>query len=269
MLRRALPRQSCFTKRTLALCHQARQASNASFQDPSATNTLDRANSSHYTAPLAKTVRNIKLFSLSSLTLSTLISPVFFVIESDLDVSVRAAMVGVAILTSGVSTAVVAWVLKPYVVAARVLGERAGWRAGTRVPEGLEEEALPMTMDQQDALVTGATPPPVSSASTATSTGKSEEMLLTMDEQDILTTSGIREKSTTAPQQQVEMTRLTLLGQRTTSIVDAGSLIRDRNGRMFANLKTQGGQDWFYVHETTGFWQTLAKNSRSVDEGQV
>jgi hypothetical protein len=263
MLRHAFRPRCELSYRFLAIS-QARYASKASFHDPSAVNTLERASGTSYTAPLAKTVRNIKFFSLSSLGISTLISPVFFIIESDLDMAVRAAMVGVAILTSGVSTAVVAYVLKPYVVAARVKGGSAntGWKQGTRVPEGLETEALPMTMDQQDAMVTGAAPPSSAPATEVPESGRAS--LSTMQDQDIMTTSGIRQDPPAS--KTIEMTRLTLLGRRTTSTIDVANLVRDRNGRMFGNLKSKDGKDWFYVHETTGFWQTIKNGSRSVNE---
>ena len=74
-----------------------------------------------YTAPLKKTVRNIKFFSLSSLAVSTLISPVFFIIESEVDMAVRAVMVGIALATSALSTGLIQWVLKPYCMSGQVL----------------------------------------------------------------------------------------------------------------------------------------------------
>lgn len=86
-------------------------------QDIKAVSTTD------YEAPLKKTVRNIKIFSISSLVVSTLISPVFFIIESQVDNSVRAAMIGIALGTSGLSTAVIQWVLKPYCISGKILSE--------------------------------------------------------------------------------------------------------------------------------------------------
>lgn len=77
---------------------------------------ITAVSSQKYTAPLMKTVRNIKFFSLSSLALSTLISPVFFIIDSEIEPAVRIIMVGIALGTSALSTAVIQWVLKPYVI---------------------------------------------------------------------------------------------------------------------------------------------------------
>ena len=69
-----------------------------------------------YQGPLTKTFRRLKIFSLSSLTLSTALAPLIFIIEaSGIPLSARFALAGVAITTSGVSTALVAWCGSPYV----------------------------------------------------------------------------------------------------------------------------------------------------------
>ncbi|ETW74834.1 hypothetical protein HETIRDRAFT_412753 [Heterobasidion irregulare TC 32-1] len=70
-----------------------------------------------YQGPLAPTFKRLKIFSLSSLTLSFLLSPFIFIIESGLPLSARAALAGIAIGTSGVSTALVSWCGQPYVTA--------------------------------------------------------------------------------------------------------------------------------------------------------
>lgn len=82
---------------------------------------ITAVSSTGYVAPLKKTVRNIKYFSLSSLALSTLISPVFLIIDSEIEPAVRAVMVGIALGTSALSTGVIQWVLKPYVIAGKYL----------------------------------------------------------------------------------------------------------------------------------------------------
>jgi len=69
-----------------------------------------------YHGPLTNTFRRLKIFSLSSLTLSTALAPFIFVIEaSGIPLSARFALAGVAMATSGVSTALVAWCGSPYV----------------------------------------------------------------------------------------------------------------------------------------------------------
>ncbi|KAF9647732.1 hypothetical protein BDM02DRAFT_3097656 [Thelephora ganbajun] len=69
-----------------------------------------------YRGPLTNTFRRLKIFSLSSLTLSTALAPFIFVIEApSIPLGARFALAGVAITTSGVSTALVAWCGSPYV----------------------------------------------------------------------------------------------------------------------------------------------------------
>jgi hypothetical protein len=69
-----------------------------------------------YQGPLTNTFRRLKIFSLSSLTLSAALSPFVFVIEaSGIPLSARFALAGIAISTSGVSTALIAWCGSPYV----------------------------------------------------------------------------------------------------------------------------------------------------------
>jgi hypothetical protein len=68
-----------------------------------------------YNGPLAPTFRRLKLFSLSSLTLSFALTPFLFIIESSLPASARIALAGTALGTSGISTYLVAWCGRPYV----------------------------------------------------------------------------------------------------------------------------------------------------------
>lgn len=69
-----------------------------------------------YQGPLTSTFRRLKIFSLSSLTLSAALAPFIFVIEaSGIPLSARFALAGVALTTSGVSTALIAWCGSPYV----------------------------------------------------------------------------------------------------------------------------------------------------------
>ena len=69
-----------------------------------------------YQGPLTNTFRRLKIFSLSSLTLSAALSPLIFIIEApNIPLSARFGLAGVAITTSGVSTALIAWCGSPYV----------------------------------------------------------------------------------------------------------------------------------------------------------
>lgn len=74
-----------------------------------------------YHGPLTKTFRRLKIFSLSSLTLTFVMAPFIMVLEtsSRLPVVGRLILVGVALSTSGVSTALVAWCGRPYVTTLR------------------------------------------------------------------------------------------------------------------------------------------------------
>lgn len=71
-----------------------------------------------YHGPLTTTFRRLKILSLSSLTLTFALTPLIFVLETSSSVPFlgRAALAGIAIATSSVSTALVAWCGKPYVV---------------------------------------------------------------------------------------------------------------------------------------------------------
>lgn len=68
-----------------------------------------------YHGPLAATFRRLKIFSLSSLTLSTTLAPFMFLVESNLPLTARFALASIAIGTSGLSTALVGWCGQPYV----------------------------------------------------------------------------------------------------------------------------------------------------------
>ncbi|PWN23891.1 hypothetical protein BCV69DRAFT_279800 [Microstroma glucosiphilum] len=68
-----------------------------------------------YTGPMAATFYRLKLFSLGSLTLASAFTPVFLLAASDLSLAGRLGLSATAIVTSVVSTALVAWIGKPYV----------------------------------------------------------------------------------------------------------------------------------------------------------
>ena len=73
-----------------------------------------------YQGPLTNTFRRLKVFSLSSLTLSAALTPFIFVVEaSGIPLNARFALAGVAMATSGLSTALVAWCGSPYVTKLR------------------------------------------------------------------------------------------------------------------------------------------------------
>jgi hypothetical protein len=74
-----------------------------------------------YRGPFASTYRNLKIFSLSSLALSSAFTPLIFVMESSLSFAPRLALASVTLLTGGLSTAMIAWCGRPYVTLLRNL----------------------------------------------------------------------------------------------------------------------------------------------------
>ncbi|KAF8161330.1 hypothetical protein B0H34DRAFT_747162 [Crassisporium funariophilum] len=72
-----------------------------------------------YHGPLSATFRRLKIFSLASLGLSVTLAPFMFLIESALPMSARLALTSIALGTSGLSTSLVAWCAKPYVITLR------------------------------------------------------------------------------------------------------------------------------------------------------
>jgi hypothetical protein len=72
-----------------------------------------------YHGPLTTTFRRLKIFSLASLGLSVTLSPFMFILEANLPVSARLALISVAIGCSSTSTALISWCAKPYVITLR------------------------------------------------------------------------------------------------------------------------------------------------------
>ncbi|KAL1938561.1 hypothetical protein VTO73DRAFT_11584 [Trametes versicolor] len=94
-----------------------------------------------YHGPLATTFRRLKILSLSSLTLTFALTPFIFVLEttSSVPLAGRFALAGIAMATSSVSTALVAWCGRPYVATLRFLELERGAEAAAA------ERALEMT----------------------------------------------------------------------------------------------------------------------------
>ncbi|KAG8704436.1 hypothetical protein FRC11_009892, partial [Ceratobasidium sp. 423] len=72
-----------------------------------------------YRGPLSTTFKNLKLFSLTSLSLASALTPFIFIIDAPLSLSARIALAATALGTSVSSTALIAWCGKPYVVSMR------------------------------------------------------------------------------------------------------------------------------------------------------
>ncbi|RPD57726.1 hypothetical protein L226DRAFT_573569 [Lentinus tigrinus ALCF2SS1-7] len=86
-----------------------------------------------YHGPLTTTYRRLKIFSLSTLSLTFVLSPFIFVIEtsSGLPLVARFALAGIAMGTSGISTSIVAWAGRPYVSTLRWLQPEGAQAAGS------------------------------------------------------------------------------------------------------------------------------------------
>jgi hypothetical protein len=84
-----------------------------------------------YLGPLASTFRRLKIFSLSSLVLSSTLAPIMFIVESNLPTTARVALASMIIGTSGLSTGLVGWCAKPYVAKLRrLIPEKNGGAEG-------------------------------------------------------------------------------------------------------------------------------------------
>lgn len=103
-----------------------------------------------YVGPLGTTFRRLKIFSLSSLMLSTTLAPFIFVIESNLPPTARLVLASIAILTSATSTGLVAWVGKPYVTQLRYIRPEENGGA-----EGIEMTTMSLTMKPKITTVSG------------------------------------------------------------------------------------------------------------------
>lgn len=124
-LHAVFPRRSVLLlKSEPSLCRAMRQLQTSaarreekSAPSTSAPPTEPAAKEEVYEGPLAVTFRRVKIFSISSLALSVLMTPFLFMIETSSAVPLvgRMALAGTVIVTSGVSTALVAWCGRPYV----------------------------------------------------------------------------------------------------------------------------------------------------------
>ncbi|KAH8828478.1 hypothetical protein DL96DRAFT_1603428 [Flagelloscypha sp. PMI_526] len=72
-----------------------------------------------YAGSLSGTMRRLKIFSLSSLALTTTMTPFLFIVESELPFMARCSLAATAMLTSGVGTGLVSWGAKSYVTKMR------------------------------------------------------------------------------------------------------------------------------------------------------
>ncbi|RUS26663.1 hypothetical protein BC938DRAFT_484290 [Jimgerdemannia flammicorona] len=79
------------------------------------TRSSDPTTTTIYTGPLATVAKRLKLFSVTSLGLTTGLSPFLFLVDVPVPNIARAVLVGAAFFTSAASTALIHWVMSPYV----------------------------------------------------------------------------------------------------------------------------------------------------------
>lgn len=109
-------------------------------------------NPEQYTGPLTQTFRRLKIFSLGSLTLTTIMTPFLFLMETASAVPFigRCALGGTILATSGLSTALVGWLAKPYVTTLRWLKPEGGGampsQAAGKQATGLEMTTMSLTL---------------------------------------------------------------------------------------------------------------------------
>lgn len=93
----------------------------ASPSTPSATSDKDASILATYSAPLAKTFVRLKIFSLSSLAAAIALTPALLLAPAEVGWAGRIGLCFTALATSGASTAIFAWIGKPYVGTMRLL----------------------------------------------------------------------------------------------------------------------------------------------------
>jgi hypothetical protein len=128
---------------SIASVNNIRHASTSSKPSDSPSNSVRAEGTSSssilatYQAPLAKTFFRLKLFSLSSLTLATALSPVLMLAPAEIGYAGRLGLCVAALATSGSSTALLAWIGKPYVAEMKLLSGPASRAKLIRdLPEG-------------------------------------------------------------------------------------------------------------------------------------
>lgn len=129
--------------RTLVTSQTRLRPSSTSPPPPAQSQMLFPDNIDHYKAPLTNTFRRLKIFSLTSLGLSSTLAPFMFLIEANLPQTARLALAATAIATSSFGTMLIAWVTRPYVVSCRRMTELHG-EGNEGLGKGIEVKTLDM-----------------------------------------------------------------------------------------------------------------------------
>ena len=117
-------RAAFFPSRRFLASSVARRDNAASTPEQQRTPNPTAANPAapFYAGPLARTFHSLKVFSLSSLALCLSVSPLMFIIDSGMASTARTGFVIFAVGSSSLSTALVGWLSKPYVLSMSRLG---------------------------------------------------------------------------------------------------------------------------------------------------
>ncbi|KAI9227511.1 MAG: hypothetical protein DHS80DRAFT_1999, partial [Piptocephalis tieghemiana] len=103
-----------------------------------------------YMGPLAKTARYLKVFSVSSLSLTIGALPLIFLVDAELSMAFRMALAGGALFTSASSTFLIYYAMHPYVLRIS-LPEVSPPKASEKADD---YQAVPLTPDTQLAITT-------------------------------------------------------------------------------------------------------------------
>ncbi|KAJ1978531.1 hypothetical protein H4R35_001872 [Dimargaris xerosporica] len=120
------------------------------------SNTRTLSTKTIYHGPLAKTGKYLKRFSVTSLVGTCVLAPLILIVDSGLAMDVRVALATTAAATSGLSTGLVYWALKPYVSSLAVVTDNGKSRSdaqGTPAPSASNQSATPNTPTTSDALI--------------------------------------------------------------------------------------------------------------------
>ncbi|KAI0691908.1 hypothetical protein BC835DRAFT_1407179 [Cytidiella melzeri] len=104
-----------------------------------------------YLGPLTQTFRRLKLFSLASLGLTTVMAPFLFFMETASAVPLvgRVALVGTVLVTSSVSTMLVGWLGMPYVTVLRWFPAEGSSTENGKRAVGVEMTTMTLTLKER------------------------------------------------------------------------------------------------------------------------
>ncbi|KAJ1976042.1 hypothetical protein H4R34_004120 [Dimargaris verticillata] len=109
-----------------------------------------------YHGPLAKTGKYLKRFSVTSLVGTCVLAPLILIVDSGLAMDVRVALATTAAATSGLSTGLVFWALKPYVLSLAVVtsdDKDHSDAQATIAPNSSHQETAPGASTASEALI--------------------------------------------------------------------------------------------------------------------